>query len=66
MLEKKEGFLGTRIISVSKGYSSGSEAIAYFGVPDDKTVDIMMTMHTGGKVYTRKGVKRNQMIIISE
>ena len=66
MLGKKEGFLGTRIISISNGYSSGSEAIAYFGVPDDKTVDILMTMPTGGKVYTRKGVKRNQMIIISD
>ncbi len=35
MLGKKEGFLGVRIISVSNGYSSRSEAIAYFGVPDD-------------------------------
>ncbi|MCK4853473.1 MAG: hypothetical protein KAT31_04415 [Bacteroidales bacterium] len=33
---------------------------------DGKTIDILMTMPTGGKVYTRKGVKRNQMIIISD
>jgi hypothetical protein len=33
---------------------------------DDKTIDNLMTMPTGGKVYTRKGVKRNQMIIISD
>jgi hypothetical protein len=66
MLGKEEGFLDTRIISVSNGYSSGSEAIAYFGVPHDKTVDILMTMPMGGKVYTREGVKRNQMILINE
>jgi hypothetical protein len=66
MLGEKEGLLGTRIISVSNGYSSGTEAIAYFGVPDSKTVDILMTMPAGGKVYTRKGVKRKQMVIISE
>jgi len=29
MLGKKEGLLGTRLISVSNGYSSGYEAIAY-------------------------------------
>ena len=66
MLGEKEGMIGTRIISISNGYSSGSEAIAYFGVPDDKTVDILMTMPTGGKVYARKGIKRNQMIIIND
>ena len=66
MLGEKEGLIGTRIISVSNGYSSGSEGIAYFGVPEDKTVDIRMTMPAGGKVYTRKGVKRKQMIIITE
>ena len=66
MLDKKEGLIGTRIISVSNGYSSGSEAIAYFGLPDDKKVDIRMTMPTGGKTYTRKAVKRNQMLILSE
>lgn len=66
MLGKEEGFLDTPIMSVSNGYSSGSEAIAYFGVPHDKTVDILMTMPTGGKVYIREGVKRNQMILINE
>ena len=66
MLDKKEGLIGTRIISVSNGYSSGSEAIAYFGLPEDKRVDIRMTMPTGGKTYTRKAVKRNQMLIITE
>lgn len=66
MLGNKEGLIGTRIISVSNGYSSGSEAIAYFGLSEDKTVDIRMTMPTGGKTYTRKSVKRNQMLIIAE
>ena len=60
-LGKIEDRLGTHIISVSNGYSSGYEAIAHFGVPNDEKVDIRVTMPCNGIVYQVKGVKRNQL-----
>ncbi|MEN8230876.1 MAG: CRTAC1 family protein [Bacteroidota bacterium] len=61
-----EALIGTRIITVSNGYSSGYEAIAYFGLPDHKKVDIRVSMPCGGPVYTATSVKRNQLYIIRE
>ena len=58
-----EALIGTRIITVSNGYSSGYEAIAYFGLPDHKKVDIRVSMPCGGPVFTATSVKRNQMYI---
>jgi hypothetical protein len=66
MLGKKEGLLGTRLISVSNGYSSGYEAIAYFGVPNDDLLDIRVTMPAGGKVFSANSIKRNQLYIIKK
>ncbi len=63
MLGEKEGLLGTRLITVSNGYSSGYEAIAYFGVPKNKVVDVRVTMPAGGPVFTATSVKRNQMFV---
>ena len=64
MLGQEEGRLGIRQISPTNGYSSCVEAIAYFGLPKDKKVDIRLTMPCGGKVYTAESVKRNQMLVI--
>ena len=64
MLGQEEGRLGIRQISPTNGYSSCVEAIAYFGLPKDKQVDIRLTMPCGGKVYNAKSVKRNQMFVI--
>jgi enediyne biosynthesis protein E4 len=66
MLGKKKGLLGTSIISVSNGYSCGYEAIAHFGVPNDKKVDIRVTMPCNGKVYTATSVARNQLFILKK
>ena len=60
-LRKAEDCLGTQIISVANGYSSGYEAIAHFGVPDNEKVDIRVTMPCNGKVYTATLIKRNQL-----
>ena len=63
-LGNKEGHLGTRIISVSNGYSSGTEAIAHFGLPNTEEVDFRITMPAGGKVYEKKNVAANQLFIL--
>ena len=60
-LGKAEDRLGTHIISVANGYSSGYEGIAHFGVPNDEKVDIRVAMPCNGTVYRAKGVKRNQL-----
>ena len=58
--------IGSRIISVSNGYSCGYEAIAYFGLPDYKSVDVRVSMPGGEQVYTAVSVKRNQMYIFNK
>ena len=63
MLGKKKGRIATQQISVSNGYSSGYEAIVYFGLPKEKEVDVMVSMPSGGEVYTAKSVKRNQLYV---
>lgn len=63
-LGKDEDLIGTRIITVSNGYSSGYEAIAYFGLPDHRKVDIRVSMPCDGPVLTATSVKRNQLYII--
>jgi len=62
----KNGLLGTNIISVSNGYSCGNEAIAHFELPNDKTVDIRLTMHCNGKIFTATAVKRNQIFVMKK
>ncbi|MEH6682030.1 MAG: CRTAC1 family protein [Sediminicola sp.] len=64
LLGRKKGLLGTRPISVSNGYSSGYEAIAHFGLPKNEAVDVRVIMPAGGKVYERKNIKRNQLLVI--
>lgn len=66
MLDNENERLGTRIISVSNGYSSGTEAIAYFGLPDNKYVDVRVTMPCDGKTYVSRSVKRNQYFIFKK
>lgn len=62
----KEGLLGTRIISVSTGYSSAYEAIAHFGLPSQQNVDVKVTMPTDGKVHMKKNVSPNQLFVLRE
>ncbi len=62
-LGEVEYLIGTRIITISNGYSSGYEAIAYFGLPEHRKVDIRVSMPCDGPVFTANSVKRNQMYI---
>jgi hypothetical protein len=66
MLGKTEGRIASRIITISNGYSSGYEAIAYFGLPHDRKVDVRVSMPCGGKIYTANSVKRNQMFVFKK
>ena len=66
MLGKTEGRIASRIITVSNGYSSGYEAIAYFGLPQNKKVDVRVSMPCGGQIYKATNVKRNQLFIINK
>ncbi len=65
-LGKKESRLGTYIISISNGYASGYEAVAHFGLPNDKAVDIRVTMPCSGKVYTATSIARNQIFVLKK
>ena len=56
--------IASRIITVSNGYASGYEAIAYFGLPDHKKVDIRVSMSCSGQVYNATAVQRNQLYIL--
>ena len=62
-LGKDEHRLGCSVISVANGYSSGYEAIAHFGLPDDEKVDIKIFMPCNGPVYTATGISRNQIFV---
>jgi len=66
MLGQEEARLGIRQIAITNGYSSCVEAIAYFGVPEEKEVDIRLTMPCGGKVYSAQLVGRNQMFVFRQ
>jgi hypothetical protein len=60
----EEERIASRIITVSNGYASGYEAIAYFGLPEHKTVDIRVSMPCEGQVYNATSVLRNQLYIL--
>lgn len=63
---KEEALLGTQIISVSNGYSTGYEAIAHFGLPKHRSVEVRVTMPTNGKIYELNDVERNQLLVVSK
>lgn len=66
VMGSKKDLSDTQIISVSNGYSSGYEAIAHFGLPKYKTVDIRATMPCDGPIYTATSVARNQRFILKK
>jgi hypothetical protein len=63
---KPKGFIAAREITVSNGYSSGYEAIAYFGLPENEKVDVRVIMPCEGKVLVKRAVKRNHMLILTK
>lgn len=65
-LGKDKDRLGTSIISVANGYSSGYEAMAHFGLPNDVKVDIRVSMPCDGPVFTATDIARNQVFVVAE
>jgi len=60
----EEERIASRIITISNGYASGYEAIAYFGLPQHEKVDVLVSMPCDGKKYRSVSVKRNQLFIL--
>jgi len=53
-LGQPDALLGCRDISVGYGYGSGQEAIAHFGLGDEKTCDLLVVLpHGKGKIERR-------------
>ena len=65
-LGEDEERIATRIITVSNGYASGYEAIAYFGLPEHDKVDVLVSMPCGGPKYEATSVPRNQVFVLRE
>ena len=59
-----DALLGMKVISVSNGFSSGSEAIAHFGVADYNYVDIVVFMPCDGDIIKESNVPVNQLYTI--
>lgn len=60
----EEERIASRIITVSNGYASGYEAIAYFGLAGQTDVDLRVSMPCGGPVYNATSVTPNQLYIL--
>jgi hypothetical protein len=61
-----QALLGTKDISISNGYSSGTTAVAHFGVADYTQVDVVVTMPNDGPIYTVSSVPTNQRFTVSD
>lgn len=60
-----EALLGMKAISVSNGYSSGSPAIAHFGVPGYSAVDVVVIMPNEGPTYIASSQPTNRLVTIT-
>ena len=58
--------IASRIITVSNGYASGYEAIAYFGLPDHSTVDISVSMPCDGPKYEATSIPVRQLFVFRQ
>ncbi len=56
--------IGAAEISVGNGFSSGTPAIAHFGVAGRESVDVVVSMPFGGPVHTASGVATNQVVVL--
>ncbi|HYT94560.1 MAG TPA: CRTAC1 family protein, partial [Gemmataceae bacterium] len=63
-LGKADALLGCREISAGYGYCSGQEAVAHFGLGNEKTVDLEIILPHGKGRLERKGVAANQRLLV--
>lgn len=61
-----EALLGRREIAVGFGYASGQEAVAHFGLGEEKTCDVEVTLPHGKGRLVRKGVAAGQRIAFTD
>ncbi len=64
-LGKPEALLGYQEIAAGYGYASGHEAIAHFGLANQPSVDVEVTL-PGGKVIHKTGIEARQRLVVSE
>jgi hypothetical protein len=55
--------LGAREIATGYGYASAQPAVAHFGLGDQQSVDVEVTLPHGKGTLTRKGVRANQRLV---
>ncbi len=56
--------LGSREISIGYGYCSGQEAVAHFGLGQEKMVDLEVILPHGKSKVSRKNVEANQRLTV--
>jgi hypothetical protein len=57
--------LGMQEIQVSNGYSSGTEAIAHFGLGKRESVDVQVVLPWGAGTWTVHDVEANQRLVVT-
>jgi hypothetical protein len=62
---RPEGLIGYQEVAVGYGYASGQLPVAHFGLADEGTVDVRVTL-PNGKPVDRPGTKANQVLVVTE
>jgi len=59
-----DGLLGRAEIGIGSGFSSGGEAVAHFGLGDQRVVDVVVRIPSGGPTFTREAVPANRRVTL--
>jgi hypothetical protein len=62
---KAQALLGYQEIGIGYGYASGQVAVSHFGLGDEKSVDVRVTL-PGGKVIERAKVEAERTLVLEE
>lgn len=62
---KAESLLGYQEIGIGYGYASGQVAVSHFGLGDEKSVDVRVTLPSG-KVIERAKVEADRTLVVEE
>jgi hypothetical protein len=62
---KADALLGFQEVGTAYGYASGQPAVCHFGLGEEKSVDVRVTL-PGGKVIERARVTADQVLIVEE
>lgn len=64
-LGKADGLLGFQELSTGYGYASGQPALCHFGLGDETSVDVRVSL-PGGKVIDKQGVAADKPLVVEE